>query len=297
MQLFGRKKLERLCHDYDIELEGEWHCAMADTVATAKLLALFLESNRDEIASLIEGIEIPWPAFPDPSGKRLTRQASAERKQQPPSYLSRIAAGINHDSEGESDDIIAYATIIENVLADRIIDSDEETILVDAATSFGLSHDQVTGVHKSFLDNLIVSALADGVVTNAERHDLETVAKLLGISTTQLDALLESASNKLQRALSGHNQQALGNDLTGKSVCITGALLCTIAGERIDRSTAYTLSEQAGLIPMQSVTKKLDLLVTADASTQSGKMKKARRYGLTILAEPSYWSRIGVVVD
>ena len=71
--------------------------------------------------------------------------------------------------EGESDDIIAYATIIENGVPDRIIDSDEETILVDAATSFGLSHDQVTGVHKSFLDNLIVSALADGVVTNAAR--------------------------------------------------------------------------------------------------------------------------------
>ena len=107
-------------------------------------------------------------------------------------------------------------------------------------------------------------------MTNAERHDLETVAKLLGISTNQLDALLESASNKLQRALSGRNQQALGNDLVGKSVCITGALLCTIAGDRIDRSTAYTLSEQAGLIPMQSVTKNLDLLVTADASTTDG---------------------------
>lgn len=45
------------------------------------------------------------------------------------------------------------------------------------------------------------------------------------------------------------------------------------------------------------VTKKLDLLVCADPHSQSGKAKKAREYGIRILAEPAFWRAIGVAAE
>ena len=46
----------------------------------------------------------------------------------------------------------------------------------------------------------------------------------------------------------------------------------------------------------KGVTKKLDLLVTADPYTQSSKAKKARDYGIPILAEQVFWNWLGVNV-
>jgi len=45
-------------------------------------------------------------------------------------------------------------------------------------------------VHVSYLEQLIEAALADGVVSVAERTDLETVCVLLGLSPSMLDAQL-----------------------------------------------------------------------------------------------------------
>jgi DNA polymerase III subunit epsilon len=41
----------------------------------------------------------------------------------------------------------------------------------------------------------------------------------------------------------------------------------------------------------------LDLLVVADPDSMSGKAKKAREYGIRIVAEPVFWSMMGVNVD
>ena len=45
------------------------------------------------------------------------------------------------------------------------------------------------------------------------------------------------------------------------------------------------------------VTKKLDMLVVADPDSLSGKARKAREYGVRIVAETAYWSMIGVEVS
>ena len=57
------------------------------------------------------------------------------------------------------------------------------------------------------------------------------------------------------------------------------------------------LAAAAGLTVSKSVTKALDLLVLADPQSMSGKAKKARAYGTTLLAEAVFWRAIGVKVD
>lgn len=62
----------------------------------------------------------------------------------------------------------------------------------------------------------------------------------------------------------------------------------------ISREFAEELATRAGLVVVDSVTKKLDLLVLADPHSQSGKAKKARQYGIRIMHEPVFWKAIGI---
>jgi DNA polymerase-3 subunit epsilon len=62
----------------------------------------------------------------------------------------------------------------------------------------------------------------------------------------------------------------------------------------VTRPVAEQLAAQAGLIVASSVTKKLDLLVAADPKTLSTKGRKAREYGIRIVAEPAFWRMLGV---
>ena len=65
----------------------------------------------------------------------------------------------------------------------------------------------------------------------------------------------------------------------------------------ITREMAEHIVTEKGLRVMPSVTKKLDLLVVADPNTQSGKAKKAQKYGIRIIHEPVFWRTLGITVD
>jgi DNA polymerase-3 subunit epsilon len=54
---------------------------------------------------------------------------------------------------------------------------------------------------------------------------------------------------------------------------------------------------EKGLLVKHSVSKKLDMLVVSDPYTQSSKAKKAREYGVKIVAEPVFWNMLGVRVE
>ncbi len=43
--------------------------------------------------------------------------------------------------------------------------------------------------------------------------------------------------------------------------------------------------------------KVIELLVVADPNTQSGKAKKARKYGIRIIADSVFWRMIGASID
>jgi DNA polymerase-3 subunit epsilon len=65
----------------------------------------------------------------------------------------------------------------------------------------------------------------------------------------------------------------------------------------MSRELATSLAERHGLTVVDSVTKKLDILVVADPHTQSGKAKKARQYGLRIVHEPEFWRMLGIATE
>lgn len=255
--------LERL----GIPFEGIPHKAICDARMTAAIVQRMIENGAlEEHEDLVD---LEWPQLQSLKTACYCREAAEARKSAPPRFLQRILDLVHHDVESSTSKVLAYLALLDRVLEDRTIDEREEDVLVESAITLGLSRSQVLLMHERYLQNLVVAALSDGVVSECERQDLHAVTRLLGRS----------------------------NELAGKSVCFTGELLATIRGERISRAMAEKLASKAGMTVANSVTKGLDILVVADPDTMSGKAKKARAYETRILADAVFWPMIDVKVD
>jgi len=193
---------------------------------------------------------------------------------------------------------MAYRALLDRVLEDRRVDNVEADALLETAAQWGLSGDEARLAHRDYLNQLALAAVADGLVTDAELRDLKLVARLLGHEQCNLDEILSEAAAKVAEGpISPSPAQVVEEGLAGKRVCFTGEMQCCYDGQVISRDYAEELATRAGLKVVDSVTKKLDLLVVADSHTQSGKAKKARQYGIRIMHESVFWKAIGVNVE
>jgi hypothetical protein len=76
----------------------------------------------------------------------------------------------------------------------------------------------------------------------------------------------------------------------GMRICFTGTAEDS-AGRVVDRDQMERLAAAAGLTPVQSVTKtRCDVLVTAEAGTQSGKARKAMEYGKPVFCADDFFA-------
>jgi len=74
----------------------------------------------------------------------------------------------------------------------------------------------------------------------------------------------------------------------GVRICFTGTAQDS-AGRTVEREQMEQLAESAGLKPVKSVTKtRCEVLVTAEAGTQSGKARKAQEYGKPVFTADEF---------
>ena len=305
MNLAGGGSLSSVCRDYGIEFAGEAHSAHDDATATAQLLLQLLRSRHDLIDDLYRWSPIPWPAHPKYNTTLVTRNSAQSRRSETPSYLSHLVSRLPTVSmrgdRGEA--ALAYLDLLARVLEDRRVDPSEGEALFELASTWGMTRDCIAEANRRYLESLAIVALSDSVLTDSERHDLCTVAMLLGVGSAVAEGILENARPSLHAShLAPHNSSAgviptPSDELRGKTVCFTGECQCRLRGELITRTAAIELASRLGLIPASGVTKKLDLLVVADGFTESGKARKAREYGIRIMHESVFWRRIGVEVE
>jgi len=300
MQLAGGGNLTNCCRDHGIPLEGDAHHALADARAAARLLASLLAHQPGTVQELGELAPIQWPLVPRTGMQPVTRDESRRHQAQPPTFLQRLLVRM-HDralpvaTEGA---VMAYGALLDRVLEDRHVHDSEADALVEMAARWGLSSDQIELGHRDYLNQLAIAAVADRNLTDSERRDLKLVARLLGQENRDLDEILrDAATNVSETHPAPASAQPAEDSLIGKRVCFTGELQCHYDGQPISRDLAGELATRAGLIVVDSVTKKLDLLVLADPHSQSGKAKKARQYGTRIMHEPVFWRAIGVKVE
>jgi DNA polymerase-3 subunit epsilon len=300
MELGWGGSLTKCCHDFGIPSEGVAHHALADARATARLLVGLLADQPGTVRKLSNLPPIQWPTVPRSVKQPITRDESRRRQAEPPTFLQCLLGRVHDQSLSPATDgaVMAYEALLDRVLEDRHVDDSEADALLETAVRWGLRGDQVRLAHRDYLNRLAVAAVADGIVTDVERRDLKLVARLLGHEQPNLDEILSEAAEKVAKAQLGTlpTQTAEGS-LTGKRVCFTGEMQCRYGGQLISREFAEDLTTKAGLDVVDSVTKKLDLLVVADPHTQSGKAKRARQYGIRVMHEPVFWKAIGVNVE
>ena len=211
--------------------------------------------------------------------------------QEEPSFLAGLVGRLTPVPSTDSAAAVEYIDLLNRALEDRRVTAEEADLLLETATRWGLSQDEVLLVHHNYLTSLVALARQDGVITDLELSDLREVSGLLGYKTTYADQLISGAAETPPE----HRQRL--SSLTGLSVCFTGESICSRNGVPLKRSEAEQIAADAGLRVQANVTKNLDILVLADPDSLSGKAKKARLYGTRLIAEPVFWQEIGVTIN
>jgi len=295
--LAGGGTLLSCCQEYGVDFTGQAHAALYDARATACLLEKLLTKTPDILGDYSSWLAPHWPVVNSPRRAFLPRTKGCSVVTTP-TYIQRLAECIpatsvkGARSEGEED----YRALLWNVLEDGRVEEVEGDSLVATAVRWGLTRDQVKAIHLEYMQQLAKAAWADRRVTDTERREILTAAQLLGfgvLSENQLRDLLNATEN----ADNLNETAPLNESLAGKTVCFTGECTCCFQGKMITREMAEHVVTEKGLRVMPSVTKKLDLLVVADPNTQSGKAKKAQKYGIRIIHEPVFWRTLGITVD
>jgi DNA polymerase-3 subunit epsilon len=192
-RVIGTAKLAHCCEAFDIPLT-EAHSALCDAQATAQLMAYLMTMCRDMAEWRDDVKRCAAYTWPPPFGAAanvaavLRGQASAH----PNEWLRTVlrASWI----PGHPEDEAAYLLVLEKALLDLSISRTEGRQLVDAAESGGLRRETIDRLHHNYLRSVAHEVQADGVVTDAERSELASVATALGFSPNTVQLRLHGCS-------------------------------------------------------------------------------------------------------
>jgi DNA polymerase III subunit epsilon len=240
------------------------HSALHDARAAADLLALYLRMAGDP-PPWPAPVDEAWPTLPAAGAGPVSRRRPGERE---PHFLTRLVDRLPRSADPRGD---SYLDLLDRALVDRHISASEADDLIAVADRFDLSRADVEHLHRGYLAGLAVVALEDGVVTAAERHDLDGVAVLLGLPTAAVDEALAAPAP-------ARDQWQLH---VGDLVVFTGAT-------SPPREDWQREAVAAGLTVGDNVTRKTRLLIAADPDSMSGKAKKARQCGVPIVHPVAY---------
>lgn len=279
---FGAAKLADVCALLGIDLTGA-HAALHDARATSGVLEALMRNVhgeaewRDHVTRAVFG------------GSTARRSASAPATQKP---RQPIAAG---DDSAEwplwqrttvpvptSDaNSAVYLELVGQVLDDGVISIAEHERLDAIADIAGVGERRRRRLHAAYLDAALHEATADGVVTGAERTELEQIAAILDLEAPVLPhAAPMGTAPTVARPTSARPVAETETPFTlapGSRVAFTG----TLNRPRDEWAQAVA---RAGLVT-GSVTKSCAVLVAADPASQSGKAKTATKHGIPIVTE------------
>jgi DNA polymerase-3 subunit epsilon len=194
-------------------------------------------------------------------------------------FLSRLVDRLPRVHAPDQAD--AYLALLDWALVDRRISDTESDALVAAATGMQLGRTEVIDLHNGYLAAIAAAAIADGTVADAERHELDQVATLLGLPPNSIDAALASA-----RDVSVPRQRFVL--AAGDTVVFTGDSVPP--REDLERH-----ARDAGLTVGDTVTPDTRLLVAVDVDTMSVKARKAMTYGVPVVDLTTFMEMVRAV--
>jgi DNA polymerase III subunit epsilon len=203
-------RLEWLCERLEIRETIE-PSAASQARATALVLACLLEKARAAGARRLEDLEnlgsstcsVPVLARPDlpfEAPRRVwTREAAlVVAVQNGGSFIASLVRDLKpaSDSRVPDDRIGFYLHVLDRVLKDRVIDEHEAEELRQLAFEWELTQADARRAHEIYLGMLVATAFDDRRLTEAERHDLNRVADLLGISPQVTERMIREGDRR-----------------------------------------------------------------------------------------------------
>lgn len=275
------RRLVDCCDATGVQLRSA-HSAAGDSMATAQLLAHFLQRCRfdppwtDELHSCRQ---YRWPSYSGAYPEFRLHPRGTVLESKPASWLDRV---ISRVPRAESPRVDEYLSVLEMALLDGFLAEHEKEELVTSAQVLGLTRGQLIDIHGSYLRAMAAVALQDGVVTDDEQSQLRDVAKMLGLSPGDVDTALDEVAS--DPGVLG-SMTAVGPPATlvlqpGDRVVFTGDM-------QRQRSEWEELARRVGLVP-GGVTKTTRVVVASDPNSLSGKAAKARSYGIPIVTEAAF---------
>lgn len=270
------RSLADCCAAFDIPLENA-HRALVDAHATAELLGGYIASSDREFwyAHIDRALSVGWPP--------LTRSASRERwvprgaSAIATPFLQRITERMP-DFSGPSEHV-EYLALLDRCLIDRHLSEHESRQLVALAAELGIGRDTAARLHAEYLDQLGAVAWADGVLSATEVADLAAVAALLQVPDALLTAALAPRSAPESIPLADASPTSHPFTLApGSTIVLTGDMSRPRAELEADLTAA-------GYRVAGAVSKKVSLVIAADPDSLSGKARKARDYGISVVGE------------
>jgi DNA polymerase-3 subunit epsilon len=325
----------RECCDYLGLDVGTPHRALDDARMTAQLFTYLLGRWA-------------YPALPEPSKfdtklPRCTHCCPRGSTRPPAERQAGFLANLVSRLPGGAPTLRAsiagaeYLNLLDRALEDRLLSETEAELLVSVAMSYGLAAKEVAALHDDYMRQLVEVALDDGVITEAERRDLDAVSALLatpweafadvptmfGLGASSTPRRQSIAARSAERAVAARTandhlaaRRAAADHLAaaarptplipavvvattmaettamsgglarGMSVCFTGTM-------EFERDDMQAIAAKAGLVVKSNVSGKLDVLVIADPSSQSGKARKARQLGVRLVSELAFLQMVG----
>ena len=262
------------------------HTALADAEATAAALQRFVQARPDIVdyaeplyfvpaqlaqlrisdVPLLERNNVRATGDVAAAGTAADSTATgtaADQQTSEKQWLQELAQHVARTGDEASDQYIGFLV---QAMVDGRLDMRELSKLHGIAAERGLSADDVNMLHEQYLQQLIVQAWADGVVTEQERRWLISIAGELNIERERVEELVTSARKLELRP--------------GDRVTFTGAMATP---REVWEKRARTAGLDVGGVIKASV-----VLVAADVHTQSGKAKKARALGIPIVDEVTF---------
>jgi len=264
-----KMKLEKACDEYGVKNLGA-HRALTDARATALILAQVFTNKNETSSVIVKNYDKKSVA------RIISRSAFDSNHAGGQQNIRRISR--NHETHGAEGPLLSYLDALSSLLSDFELTKDERLQLDAWAADLGLTKKEIESANSIFIKSIVEAAERDNYVSPTERELITRISKELGIetvigSTTNVDEIQVSLTS-------------------GIRVCFTGTARDE-SGAEITREFLESIAVSRGLEIVSSVTKtSCDLLVASDKSSMSGKAKKARDYGISVISVSEFMERI-----
>ena len=260
-------KLSSACEQYGIR-NSDSHRALSDARSTAILLSRLSPSEDSLTSAFIDHI----PGLP--FTRTITRGAFDSQVDRSFPRIRRIMHSLNVEFDNSS--LMSYMDALTSALSDLRLDAIEKTSLSEWAEALGLNEGDVEEAHLKYLEEFIKAAERDGIVTEVERSQIESLAKALEVEKTVIQETYSVSDFRFFK---------------GMRICFTGSAKDE-SGRELSRDHLEDIAKRFGYEPVSGVTKKgCDLLVAADINSMSSKAKKAKEWGIPVISVEEFLAK------